>query len=395
MSNKSTKPNNSSRSNNTNKNHKSTLSIQSPETLLQRGLELCENNQYELAIPFLQRSVEASNWNSPQSLDALGEALVEMGEFEDARQCFEKSVQIAPNESVTKWMFLGQLLGGKQALQSYERGIQLLEKELDSTMEQDDNQNNGGVGKMMMMGIVQNNSNIIREMHKKQLVQAQIAVAELFMSDLCMEPEAESRCETALAVARELDPNGVQPLQVTASMRISQHRVNEAIEIMNRVAAMVISSSLSSPSTSGMMDNPMEMLPAFAHDELPYDFRVQTCRLLVELGLFEQALTILECLVQEDDEMAEVWMLLGICHRGFISSTTTTTTTSRSTTTTTTNKGFYFGNNVGEENDEARDAAIECFERAEELLQEFVKHDPQSEVFQAQLNSVKELLKSV
>jgi tetratricopeptide (TPR) repeat protein len=395
MSNKSTKPNNSSRSNNTNKNHKSTVSIQSPETLLQRGLELCENNQYELAIPFLQRSVEASNWNSPQSLDALGEALVEMGEFEDARQCFEKSVQIAPNESGTKWMFLGQLLGGKQALQSYERGIQLLEKELDSTMEQDDNQNNGGVGKMMMMGIVQNNSNIIREMHKKQLVQAQIAVAELFMSDLCMEPEAESRCETALAVARELDPNGVQPLQVTASMRISQHRVNEAIEIMNRVAAMVISSSLSSPPTSGMMDNPMEMLPAFAHDELPYDFRVQTCRLLVELGLFEQALTILECLVQEDDEMAEVWMLLGICHRGFISSTTTTTTTSRSTTTTTTNKGFYFGNNVGEENDEARDAAIECFERAEELLQEFVKHDPQSEVFQAQLNSVKELLKSV
>lgn len=40
------------------------------------------------------------------------------------------------------------------------------------------------------------------------------------------------------------------------------------------------------------------------------DFRLQTCRLLVELKKFKPAVQLLEMIVQEDDELVEAWYLL-------------------------------------------------------------------------------------
>ena len=44
------------------------------------------------------------------------------------------------------------------------------------------------------------------------------------------------------------------------------------------------------------------------------EFRLQTCRFLVELLEFKTALGVLETVVQEDDSQIEAWYLLAFCN---------------------------------------------------------------------------------
>jgi tetratricopeptide (TPR) repeat protein len=44
------------------------------------------------------------------------------------------------------------------------------------------------------------------------------------------------------------------------------------------------------------------------------EFRIVTGKLLIEVEKFEQACDILEGVMQEDDENAEVWFLVGTCY---------------------------------------------------------------------------------
>jgi tetratricopeptide (TPR) repeat protein len=47
------------------------------------------------------------------------------------------------------------------------------------------------------------------------------------------------------------------------------------------------------------------------HGSMPsLEFRLQTCRLLVQLEKYKPAIQVLELLVKEDDELVEAWYLL-------------------------------------------------------------------------------------
>ncbi|KAL5634392.1 hypothetical protein ACGC1H_002451 [Rhizoctonia solani] len=47
---------------------------------------------------------------------------------------------------------------------------------------------------------------------------------EIWMSDSCMEPEAESQCDSLLALAHSANTGNVEVLQAKASVRLSQSR---------------------------------------------------------------------------------------------------------------------------------------------------------------------------
>jgi tetratricopeptide (TPR) repeat protein len=273
-----------------------------PDELIDRGQLHISAGQPDLAIPFLRQLV-AQYPNHALAWEVLGEALFDMGDADEAKSCFQRSVDIAPEEVGTKWMFLGQLSHGHDALRFYEHGILLMERE--------------------------------GEVRKKQLASAHVSVAELFMSDLCMDDDAEARCELACEHARRLDPDSLEALQTTASMRVSQMRVEEAKEIMTRVGARL-----------GVMKDDEQYSS--------YEFRLQTCKMLVELDEHGMALGLLERLVEEDDEIAEAWMLLGLVHKAHMDSET----------------------------------AGECYDRAADLLSEFAEED---EGFAAMLERVEAL----
>jgi len=81
---------------------------------------------------------------------------------------------------------------------------------------------------------------------------------------------------------------------------------------------------------------------------------------LIEVDERELCRQVLESILKEDDENVEVWILLGHCHeQGEI------------------------------------EVCMECWERAEELLRDFLVEDPTDELFQAQLDHVTALLKNL
>jgi len=279
------------------------------QAILERGANYLHSNQPELAKQFLERVVQLSPDNT-EALDLLGETYVDLGEYEHAKQAFQRSVDLAPDEAGTKWMFLGQMSTGHDALQMYERGCELLQREV---------------------------SNPLR---LKQLSKAKVAIAELFLTDLCMEEKAEQKCELAVSQAEQLDPESIEAAQTKASMRLSQCRPDDARACILPVADRLLATR-------------------FEDREQPFEFCVQTCRLLVELGEVQKAVELLEALLKEDDENVEVWILLGHCHM----------------------------------ESEAKEVALECWERAEDLLEAFLQADPTDELFQAQLQHVRELMR--
>ena len=131
-------------------------------------------------------------------------------------------------------------------------------------------------------------------MLRLDMSEAHCATAELYLTDLCFDENAEGKCEAAVAQACELAPDNPTAFQLQASLRLSQERPQEAQAALMQCVQL-------------WQQCPEELLPDF-------DFRTQTSSLLMEAGLFKEATSCLEVLVQEDDSHPEVWYLLARCH---------------------------------------------------------------------------------
>jgi len=246
-------------------------------------------------------------------------------------QAFKRCVEISPDESGHLWMYLGQLQQGAEAVESFKKGVQLLNKDYETTC--------GASGQESIESLYL----------RKQLVAAYCSIAELYMTDMCFENDAESTCEKYLQQALQLNQEDPQALQLHASFFISVKKTEEARRCILQALAKI---------KKDMSDhNDLSQEENFALDLLPYEFRVGTARILIELKEHAQAIDLLESLVEEDDEIVEVWILLAECHSA--------------------------------END--NEVASECLARGKEMVSQFIKADPSNKVFQEQLGRITNL----
>ncbi|KAL5634394.1 hypothetical protein ACGC1H_002453 [Rhizoctonia solani] len=118
---------------------------------------------------------------------------------------------------------------------------------------------------------------------------------EIWMSDLCMEPEAESQCDSLLALAHSTDAGNVEVLQAEASVRLSQSRPEDAQQ--SALAAWTVWRDLP-PGDPKIPDG---------------ETRLQLAKLMLELGLNGDALEVIAGVVAEDDQDVEAWYLEGWC----------------------------------------------------------------------------------
>lgn len=284
------------------------------DALVDKGLGLLFSGNFEQAIKQFEKALQ-KNAKNTDALDGLGEAYFELGKHKEALSTFEKSCKIAPDEGMgTKWMFLGQLRVGVDALLAYRKGLEVLE-------------NNYKL----------NNA----EELKFQISNGYVSISELYLSDLCMEETAERDCEQAIETALLWNPNNLEALQTKASIRLSQVRVEEAKELLDQIRS----------SLKSLEDSEEDFAPSF-------DLRVNCAKLFVEVEDHGSAIEILERLIMEDDEITQVWMLLGLCHA----------------------------------KTNSLDNASECYERAGELLKNFLSAEPSDEFFLAQAKQLQELM---
>ncbi|KAK1149396.1 hypothetical protein N8T08_006619 [Aspergillus melleus] len=264
---------------------------QDPSKLLDQATILLQTGQADGALGLAQQALENAPANSPAQLSALnlvGEIYVELGDIDTAREQFLRAVELDPTGTIPesqgggaeKFLWLAQLSesGGKDSVQWFEKGVSALRHVIEQLEANAGPQNA-----------------IESDGKKRKLANALCGVAEIYMTDLSWEEDAESRCEFLVNEALKANPKAPEVLQTLASIRISQLRTDDAREALTRSLAI-------------WKDLPPDDLtiPDFAT-------RISLTRLLMEVTMELEALEVLERLILEDDQSVEAWYLGGWC----------------------------------------------------------------------------------
>eukprot|EP01041_Mallomonas_annulata_P010485 gene10485-21867_t len=182
------------------------------EALIEQGNIALQRFEYELASNFFKRALEKKPEDT-NIMDALADVFLQLGDRDSAYTLLQQSTLIAPEINPYKWLYLAQLQEGCDALCSYERAIPLLELLINKTMDESE-----------------------KCTITKQLSKIHSSIAELYLTDLCFEDEAESKCETAVLHSLSIDSTSMDGLQALASLRLSQNRRPEACGILRVLA---------------------------------------------------------------------------------------------------------------------------------------------------------------
>jgi tetratricopeptide (TPR) repeat protein len=244
----------------------------------------------------------------PAIMDALGALLYEMGDEARARDLFQASAKVSPAGGHSKWLHLAQLAEGPTAVEAFRRGIALLEAKVAGTADPAE-------------------AAVLR----RELSNAYCGVADVYLTDLCDEAEAEGVSEASAGSAVKVDPSNPEAYAVAASVRLSQSRPADAAALLKKAcealsaleeqhaaaqdeedettvsaaaASAAAAASSSSSSSSSAASHPAAPFP------LPtYSARLSLARMCLEVELNDEAGELLDTLLGEDDTDMEVWFL--------------------------------------------------------------------------------------
>ncbi|KAI6087858.1 TPR-like protein [Hypoxylon rubiginosum] len=263
----------------------------SPQVLVKAAEFQLQEGNVQDAATLAEKALEQAAANSDDELSALnllGQINLESGDFEAARGYFLRAVAIdedgAKDEAVgggpEKFLCLAQLSdeGGQDSVKWFEKGTVALRKQI-QTLEEARRRSD--------------EQEILLVELKKKLAMTLCSVAEVYMTDLSWEEDAEQRCETLVTEATMVAPDFAETWQTLANVRISQERIYDAKAALTRSMEL-------------WKDLPPE-------DPAVPDFpsRVGLARLLMEVEMEQEAIEVLERLVGEDDQSVEVWYLGG------------------------------------------------------------------------------------
>lgn len=265
----------------------------SPATLLSDAETQLNVGSVDDAISLALQALESTGSGGDfelRALNLLGVLHVESGDIEEAREYFLRAIKLDEDGTVDekigggpeKFLFLAQLSedGGQDSVQWFDRGAAALRKQV-----------------QLLTDLSKRTPEQQASYEEKQLKLGEVlcAVAEVYMTDLSWEEDAEQRCEALITEAMLIAPGSAETWQTVANVRISQERVDEAKGALKRSLEL------------------WQELPP-EHPAVPeFPVRIGLARLLLEVEMMEEASIVLERLVSEDDESVEAWYLGGWC----------------------------------------------------------------------------------
>ncbi|KAK6363697.1 hypothetical protein TWF730_001117 [Orbilia blumenaviensis] len=252
----------------------------------QASAELTEHSDPQQALKTITSAL-SKNPTSLKALELAGEINIELEDIDTAIRCFGTAVELDPEgegSGAEKFLWLAQICleGGEVAIGWYERAVAYLRKAVATPTAAAGSSSGGGGGQD-------------DEEKKEKLCSALCGMAEIYMTDLCMKPDAESRCENYITEALLVSPSSPEALSTLASIRISQSKPDDARAALTRSLDVWKSLELGD-----------DRIP-------PYPFRLSFTRLLIECEMYEEAMDVLEGLQQEDDQMVDLWYIGGWC----------------------------------------------------------------------------------
>eukprot|EP00903_Cladosiphon_okamuranus_P020008 g18379.t1 len=211
----------------------------------------------------------------PHDTTVMGEAadlMLHVGETAAAKEVLARSILLGPEEGPDKYLYMAQLHEGREALGHYEKGLELLLKQLSAAETKE-----------------------AEAALRQRVCMAYCSVGELFLTDLCFDQDAETRCQDALDGSMRYDYGGPEPLNALANLRLSQSKPEDAAKSAEEAFRRL-----------GLCEPPPD-----------HEFRVSLAKVLVECSSVnascsDKALQVLNGLMQEDDENVELWYLMAV-----------------------------------------------------------------------------------
>ncbi|GMF99141.1 hypothetical protein B5S30_g5243 [[Candida] boidinii] len=281
--------------------------------------------------------------NNAIYLQTLGEAYLELGDVEKAYDFLIKACELDPtgSKSVEKFFYLGQIIGGLDGLNSLKVGVEKLMSQLNFIDElkakHSNNNNNNNTEQEIILEIsnqdeslkllvnAYHNFNSIRKYLIKKLNQGIFSMIEIWMTDLCMEENAEIECENLINLSIKLDNKNPETLSILSSIRISQQRSNDAKELICESWELfkLKLNNLKSASSKTIQDNEDEEEEEEEEEDVN-DINLETMELIqplitlakyaIELGLFEIAIEITGSIQNIDENSIESYYLEGFAN---------------------------------------------------------------------------------
>ncbi|KAK4197501.1 hypothetical protein QBC40DRAFT_285459 [Triangularia verruculosa] len=266
-----------------------------PRELLSQAVGMLEVGDAEGAARVASTAYDHIGDNGRQAgaaLSLLGQIHVELGDVDTARQFFLSAVKVDEDGLLPedlgggpeKFLWLAQLSeeGGQDSVAWFERGAAALRAQVQTLADS-----------LESRPLTRDEQEAAINEKRRKLADTLCAVAEVYMTDLSWEEDAESRCEALITEATMLAPEQPDTWQTVANVRISQSRTEEAREALKRSLGLWTDLPPEDPG-----------VPAFPS-------RVSLVRLLIEVGLDEKAIDVAGRLVDEDDLSVEAWYLGG------------------------------------------------------------------------------------
>eukprot|EP00088_Acartia_fossae_P065902 TRINITY_DN813_c0_g1_i1.p1 TRINITY_DN813_c0_g1~~TRINITY_DN813_c0_g1_i1.p1 ORF type:complete len:377 (-),score=93.86 TRINITY_DN813_c0_g1_i1:195-1325(-) len=244
--------------------------------ILDKAEECLDEYKYELAQKFCERALQIDNDNV-RALELTSGLLLDMGQVESAQHCLGRAIYLQPDEGHSKYLSLAQIMAGAESRDLYRKGIELITSKLGTLSSPDE----GG------------------EL-RRDLSNALVSISEIYMTDLCDEPEAEQESKSCIERSVEADNTNPEAYQAQANYALVTGQTEIAKSAINK------SLDLWLPDQIKFLED-----GTGKETSLSYTFRTATVKILLDLEDFENAVKILDSLLEEDDEVVATWYLLG------------------------------------------------------------------------------------
>ena len=304
------------------------------DQILDKATQFMDMYNYEMAQNFCQRALEIDNDNV-KALETTASLLLEAGDAENAKRCLGRAITVKPLDGHTKYLSLAQLMQGKEALQLYNKAIEIIAHsienqqapvaaaeannigshknkydEMDVTNEECNDKEGKENRKSSKVSLKDKPEiNLIREQSN-----AYCAIAELWMTDLCDEDEAQFECGSSVEKAVESDGSNPEAWQTKARLHLVKSEFEDARSsiqtslskwLPSYTAVLENRPVAASTSSSKPRFDPVEVCP------LLYTTRIATAKILIELEEWNSATQVLDGLIEEDEDVVDTWYLLG------------------------------------------------------------------------------------
>lgn len=201
------------------------------EQIIARARALLQSSQEQKALELLSPEV-TKNPKCVPLLELFGETLLEVNDVETAYSILSKAVELDSDASqgVEKFLYLGQIIGGRDGCGYLDIALGKLQEQLTKVIE------NRGEDDAVLVELakVYGTHESLSVYLIKKLNQGIFAEIEIWMTDLCMEPEAEQECDKLISYSLTLDDQNPEALSLLALIRISQQRNEEAKEALQQ-----------------------------------------------------------------------------------------------------------------------------------------------------------------